>query len=121
MVVAYDSNYIRVFDLLNKCLHPWSRTNGTRFPSNFLSRYNRLLGATSLSESKFLMYSNYTYTILDINQGLPSEALIIQDHPGKQLDMGSSWFDCLKKSQAKYLEDQDVTSQQTADSQPSEF
>ena len=66
LVVAYDSNHIQVFDLLNKCLHAWSRTNGDRFPSNFLSRFNRLVGVTTLTETRFLFYSNYTYTILDL-------------------------------------------------------
>ena len=108
LVVAYDSNHIQVFDLLNKCLHPWSRTNGDRFPNNFLTRFNRLLGVTTLSETRFLFYSNYTYTILDLAQDLPADTAsssveIIQDHPGKPLDHSSSWFECLKKSQTKYL------------------
>jgi len=53
-----------------------------------------------------LLHSNYTYTILDVTVDLKdnSEALIIQDHPGKQIDLGSSWFDLLKKSQSKYLD-----------------
>ena len=71
-----------------------------------MNRYNRLIGAVALTENKFLFYSNYTYTILDITVNLPEgnhEALIIQDHPGKQVDLGSTWFDHLKKSQAKYL------------------
>jgi len=30
---------------------------------------------------------------------------VIQDHPGKQLNQDSTWFDQVKKSQAKYLRD----------------
>lgn len=32
MVVAYDSNRIMVFDINNRCLHPWSRKNDELFP-----------------------------------------------------------------------------------------
>lgn len=49
MVVAYDTNRIMVFDIHNKCLHPWSRHNDDLFPQNFLKRYNRMIGSTALS------------------------------------------------------------------------
>ena len=71
LLIAYSSNKIRIFDIMNKCLHPWSRKNDELFPQNFLSRYNRLIGATSLSNTKFLFYSNYTYSILDLTKDLP--------------------------------------------------
>ena len=32
MVAAYDTNRIMVFDINNKCLHPWSRRNDDLFP-----------------------------------------------------------------------------------------
>ena len=99
MVVAYDTNRIMVFDINNRCLHPWSRRNDDLFPLNFLKRYNRMIGSTALSSSKFLFYTNYTYCILDLNKGLSSEEVkIIQDHPGKPLDQSSTWFECIKKS-----------------------
>jgi hypothetical protein len=77
MLVAYDTNKIMVFDINNRCLHPWSRRNDEMFPVNFLKRYNRMVGVTSLSSSKFLFYTNYTYCILDLNQGLPLEEVKI--------------------------------------------
>ena len=69
-VVAYDTNKIVVFDIHNKCLHDWSRISDQNFPKNFLNRYNRLVGCCSLSTSKFILYSNYTYTILDTSKPL---------------------------------------------------
>ena len=74
IVVAYDSNHIKVFDLLNQCVHKWSKTN--TMPRNFLSRYQRLVGVTALSETKFLFYSNYTYTVLDITLPVKDEVKI---------------------------------------------
>ena len=44
LVVAYDSNRIAVFDLNNKRLHDWTKQNLERFPNNFLSRFNRIVG-----------------------------------------------------------------------------
>lgn len=73
-VVAYDTNKIMVFDINNKCLHSWSRQSSANFPSNFLNRYNRLVGICALSSTKFLAYSNYTYTILDLLKPLVSNA-----------------------------------------------
>lgn len=77
LVVAYDTNRIMVFDINNRCLHPWSRSNDDLFPMNFLKRYNRMIGSTALNSSKFLFYTNYTYCILDLNKGLPSEEVKI--------------------------------------------
>lgn len=71
LVIGYASNMIRVFDIMNKCLHQWSRENDDHFPSNFLNRYNRLIGSTPLSNNKFMFYTNYTYCILDLNKALP--------------------------------------------------
>lgn len=108
MVVAYDvNNYIQVFDLNNNCLHPWSRVNGKFFPNNFMTRFNRIVGITALSEQKFILYSNYTYIVFDLAIDLPqtegAAVQIIQDHPGKVLDHASSWNECIRKSQAQYL------------------
>jgi len=110
MVVGYDSNKIMVFDIHNKCLHPWTRANDSHFPQNFLKRFNKFVGATALSSEKFLFYTNYTYTILDITKPLDqmSEVKIIQDHPGKTLDSTSTWFEYIKKSQSKYLDRKDI-------------
>ena len=67
LLVAYDSNKVGVFDLINKQLHPWTVKNISKFPKNFLSRYNRFIGATKVSDSKFLLYTNYTHCVLDMD------------------------------------------------------
>ncbi len=43
-IIAYHTNKFAVFDLLNKQLHPWTKLNHRNFPSNYLSRYNRIVG-----------------------------------------------------------------------------
>jgi hypothetical protein len=117
LVVAYDSNKIVVFDLLNHRLHDWSRRNpASSFPSNFLNRFNRIFGITQVAPSKFLLYTHYTYILLDLDQDVPvDEVQIIQNHPGKSIEERSlsakSWFDNLKLSQAKYIKKTPVVSE----------
>lgn len=109
LIVAYDSNKILVFDLLNHKLHDWSRRNPpSTFPPNFLNRFNRIVGLTCISPSKYLLYTHYTYILLDLLQDVPAdEVQIVQNHPGKSIGEKSlsarSWFDNLKLSQGKYL------------------
>ena len=71
LVVAYESNKVGIFDLVNKQLHPWTVKNISKFPRNFLQRYNRFIGVCKVSESKFLLYTNYTYSVLDLNEVMP--------------------------------------------------
>ena len=85
LLVVYDSNKLVLFDLLNQSLHEWTRQNLSKLPTNFLTRYNRMIGAQCLSDSKFLLYSNYTYCVLDLNQSLPQEVSIVQNHPSKSI------------------------------------
>lgn len=98
--MAYDSNKIMLYDLLNKKIHSWSQKYSDRIPQNFLSRYNRMIGIVQISSAKYILYTNYTYCILDLNEGVPEEVEIIQNHPGKStsekgLNAGSgteNWF-----------------------------
>lgn len=71
LLVAYDSNKMILFDLLNKRLHDWTRESLEKLPQNFLQRYNRLIGVTQFSDTKYILYSNYTYQVLDISRPLP--------------------------------------------------
>jgi hypothetical protein len=78
LLVCYDSNKVQVYDILNHRLHDWSRKNPTnKFPTNFLNRFNRIIGITQLSTHKFALYTNYTYIILDLQQDVPSDEVQI--------------------------------------------
>ena len=83
IVVAYETNHILVFDLVNKQLHPWSVNNFDNLPKNWLSRYNRITGLKNLSDTKFLLFTNYSFSILDLDQPIPQESLILSNHPTK--------------------------------------
>ncbi|CDW74499.1 u3 small nucleolar rnaassociated protein [Stylonychia lemnae] len=107
LIVAYDSNKVTVFDLNNKKIHSWSAANQDKFPQNYLTRFNRTVGIAQVSSSQYIIYTNYTYSVLDINKGLPEEVEIIQNHPGKSVEeknlAAQNWFDNLKISQSKYI------------------
>ena len=83
IVVAYDDNRIAAFDLLNKCLHPWTTKNLSKLPQNFLNRYNRIVGITKLNK-RWLFHTHYTYFILDLDQAIPSASQIVQNHPASK-------------------------------------
>lgn len=63
---------------------------------------------------KYLLYTNYTYAVLDLGQDIleGGEVQIIPNHPGKTLKdkslQAASWFDNLKLSQQKYIKDQPI-------------
>jgi len=107
LMVGYDTNHIAIFDLLNRQIHPWTSTNFERLPRNFLSRYNKFAGAIQVSESKYLLYTNYTFCTLDLESSVPAQVELVQNHPTKALEgkqlQAKSWFDNLKLSQQKYL------------------
>lgn len=54
-----------------------------------------------------MLYSNYTYSVLDLNADVPDVVEIVQNHPGKSIEgkafNANGWADNLKLSQAKYL------------------
>lgn len=58
-------------------LHDWSLANMNKFPSNFLNRYNRIVGITQVSFNLYLIYTNYTYIVLDLSKSIPSDVEII--------------------------------------------
>ena len=68
-----------------------------------MNRFNRYIGILNVAEQKYILYTNYTYIILDTSKKV-SGVDIISDHPGKQSDK-DNWFSNLKKSQTKFLKD----------------
>lgn len=77
ILLAYDSNKILILDSINRKLHPWSLKNMQKIPVNFLKRYNRIVGITQLGLNKFVLWTNYTYSVLDLEVELPEEVLIV--------------------------------------------
>lgn len=73
-----------------------------------MNRFNRYQGVVRVTESKFIIWTAYTYCVLDLQRPIPSQVDIISNHPyrtteGKQ-QQAQTWFDNLKLSQAKYLD-----------------
>lgn len=71
IVAAYDTNKVVVFDTINRRMHQWTVDNLTKLPKNFLSRYNRIIGVVQLSTHKYILWTNYTYAVLDLQLDLP--------------------------------------------------
>lgn len=116
LIVAYaQDNLVVVYDLNNKCLHPWSIKYGpSAFAKEFRNRYNRIIGISEVSSSKFILYTNYTWCVLDLEAPIdqPDEhptassqapAIFNRKRPGDSLNASATWFSCLKASQSKYV------------------
>ena len=60
-----------------------------------------------MGDAKYLLYTSYTYCLLDLSQALPEQVELVQNHPSRSLEgkqlQAKSWFDNLKLSQSKYL------------------
>lgn len=100
LLVVYDTNQIVVFDTINRKLNEWSIENMNKLPANYLRRYNRVIGVVQLSSTKFILWTNYTYAVLDLKLDLPAESQILADHPNNSLQAkhleADGWFDTLK-------------------------
>ena len=71
LLVAYDTNRLALFDLNNRQLHPWTLEKGTLLPRNFLTRYNRFVGIEQITDSKYILYTHYTFSVLDLEAEIP--------------------------------------------------
>lgn len=53
-----------------------------------------------LSTHKYLLWTNYTYSVLDLQLDMPTEVQIHKDHPNQSIEAkhleADSWFDMLK-------------------------
>lgn len=71
VVVCFDrDNRVTVYDTINKKVHEWSRKNQV-MPDNYSNRFNRISGIVKINEAKYILYTNYTYIVLDLTQDLP--------------------------------------------------
>lgn len=71
VVVCFDrENRVTVYDTVNKRVHEWSRRNQV-MPENYSNRFNRISGIVKINEAKYILYTNYTYIVLDLAQDLP--------------------------------------------------
>jgi hypothetical protein len=70
IVIAFDrENRVTVYDTTNRRIHEWSRKNQV-MPDNYGNRFNRISGIVKISDTKYILYTNYTYIVLDLTQDL---------------------------------------------------
>jgi len=112
LVVAYAfNNMVVCYDVVGRYLHQWSQMNKQdAFPKAFTKRYNRIVGIVEAQEGKFIVYTHYTWFLLDLSINIPDEAIVDSGHAkhsfkkkDKALDANATWFNCLRSSQHKYI------------------
>jgi hypothetical protein len=81
-----------LIDYKNKKLNDWTNKNIDKFPKNYLKWYNKIMGIASngLSESvsqsesdKLLLYTDYNYIKIDLNNEIPEKSIIFKDKAEK--------------------------------------
>jgi hypothetical protein len=73
LVVVYENNKIAVFDLKKKGVNAWTIKNFNKFPQNFLNNYNKFMGIIAGSKSKIILYTHFSFSIVDFASEVPSK------------------------------------------------
>ena len=67
-IIINEVNKIFIFDLAHKCIDPWTRHQGRNLPVNYLERFNRIYDIVQLNSHKFVLYTHYTFIVLDTDR-----------------------------------------------------
>ena len=73
LVVVYENNKIAVFDTKKKCVNAWTIKNFNKFPQNFLNNYNKFIGIVQGSKSKIILYTHFSFSVVDFSVEAPSK------------------------------------------------
>lgn len=73
LVVVYENNKIAAFDLKKKCVNSWTMKNFNKFPQNFLNNYNKFMGIVEGSRSKIILYTHFSFSVVDFDVEVPSK------------------------------------------------
>ena len=110
LVVQYERNHFEIFELMNDNqvrLHDWSKSN--ELPAHFLKQYNQMCRIQEIeTSSKFLLSSNYTWSVLDIEKPLVADHMLEKSLAWNNLDskIGLGWTSYLKTSQSRFIDNQ---------------
>lgn len=77
LIVVGDKNEIMFYDVTHKSLDKWSKQYGNSLPSNYLDRFNRVYDIIQINPHKYLLYTHYTFIILDTTKPLPRQSRCI--------------------------------------------
>lgn len=72
--VVGDDNKVFIYDLAHKVLDTWTRNQGRNLPINYLDRFNRVYDMVQINPHKYILYTHYTFIVLDTDQPMPKYA-----------------------------------------------
>lgn len=104
LLVCYDSNKFLIHDMDSKTLSKYSKQNLKSFPVNFLNNYNRIYGVVELSDTKLLLYTHFSYILVDLEAKIPEYSKLIKNHPSKTDTRVMSWNENLAHHHKKYMD-----------------
>jgi hypothetical protein len=78
-LICYDSNKFLIHDVEKKSLTKFSKDNLKSFPVNYLNQYNRIYGCFELTPTKIVLYTHFTYIVVDLTMKFEEFCQIVKD------------------------------------------
>jgi len=102
-----DKNEIFIYDLLHKSLDPWSKQYGKSLPANYLDRFNRVYDIVQLNSHKYLLYTHYTFIVLDMELSVPHYSRCVTNkayvYSKTEDDLKEAWAKLTSAHQTKLI------------------
>lgn len=97
-LIAVDSgNLVYIIDTQLNKFAPWTteRIDKGDYPLNYLKWYNKVYGIVVLSESAFVLYTDYNYIKVDTTKQIPHESAVEKHRMDKYIN--SDWDKIIKE------------------------
>ena len=97
LIAVDSSNLIYIIDTQLNKFTPWTieRIDKGDYPVNYLKWYNKVYGIVPLSQSTFILYTDYNYIKVDTSKQLPHESVIEKHKMDKYIN--SDWDKIVKE------------------------
>ena len=106
-IVVGDKNEILIYDVVHKSLDPWTRSQGKNLPVNYLDRFNRVYDVIMINPHKFILYTHYTFIVLDTEATLPKYAKSMTNKAyifnTSEEDLKEAWAKLISAHQGKII------------------
>eukprot|EP01022_Parablepharisma_sp_SALTPOND_P024943 TRINITY_DN562_c0_g1_i6.p1 TRINITY_DN562_c0_g1~~TRINITY_DN562_c0_g1_i6.p1 ORF type:complete len:538 (-),score=34.43 TRINITY_DN562_c0_g1_i6:5528-7141(-) len=106
-IVVGDKNEVLIYDLAHKALDPWTRHQGKNLPANYLDRFNRIYDIVQINSHKFILYTHYTFIVLDTEAPVPKYSRCVTNKSyvfnKSEEDLKEAWAKLVSAHQGKVI------------------
>jgi len=106
-IIIGDNNEIFIYDLAHKILDRWTKQQGRNLPINYLDRFNRIYDVVKINTHKFVLYTHYTFIVLDTEAKMPKYSRCVTSKAyainSSEEDVKEVWAKLTNAHQAKFI------------------